>query len=654
MYFNGYINETRLITELTELENDGRQISEDFLMPSPPDQTGNEFNDHLSEYPHPNFLNSQAQLQQDYKPVPFNTFPPYSTDPKSVNSSVSLINVTSSSPTHNSGIQSSISSPSNQLIPTNQATPSPSSNQLDKCGHISETPNQLGEHYATSHGSSLQNEASRNAGVNEDNEMSSFPYNPYIKEEQPCDILDLDSQKIVYSPNDDHSQQGPLPPMHSLHHLQIPLIWQEHHALPYTQDIKPTLYPTIQPKQDFVPTMKQDYIHHQSQIGHQTPDVKQFASDVTGNQVTSSPSEFPSTTTPQENGGQTNTNTMALYQGIQGQEELGPKYHTIIGNGIETHNVTDNLMQGMEKTTEHRCTSCDKVFNKSCYLTQHNKTFHSGEKPYKCQKCGKRFACGPSHELHLSKHSAVKRFQCSRCVKSFNYKTDLRRHMCLHDGIKPFTCPTCGKGFIRKDHMMKHTETHTRKSANLAKKQEHFQPYLQSIDLYDNPGSNDVVDGIVDFLTEYDFNSQAQSQQDYKPVPFNTYPPYSTDPSSVNSCVSLINVTSSGPTHNSGIQSSISSPSNQLNPTNQATPSPSSNQLDKCGHISETPNQLGEHYATSHGSSLQNEASRNAGANEDNEISSFPYNPYIQEEQPCDFLDLYTGYKTDFVSNDTT
>ncbi|KAJ6636646.1 Zinc finger protein [Pseudolycoriella hygida] len=340
----------------------------------------------------------QAQSQQEYKPVPFNKFPQYFPHPSSVNSSVSPRNVTSSSPTHNSGIQSSISSPSNQLIPTNQATPSPSSNQCDKCGHICETASQLSEHYATSHGSSLQNEASRNAGVSEDNEISSFPYNPYIKEEQPCDILDLDSQKMVYSPNDDHSQQGPLPPMHSLHHLQRPLIWQEHHALPYTQDIKPTLYPTIQPKQDFVPTMKQDYIHHQSQIGHQTPDVKQFASDVTGNQVTSSPSEFPSTTTPQENGGH-------------------------------------------------------------------------GEKPYKCQKCGKRFACGPSHELHLSKHSAVKPFQCSRCVKSFNHKTDLRRHMCLHDGIKPFTCPTCGKGFIRKDHMMKHTETHTRKSANLAKKQ---------------------------------------------------------------------------------------------------------------------------------------------------------------------------------------
>lgn len=740
---------------------------------------------HNLEYgmPPPHFLNSQPPPQQEYKPVPSNRYHPYinhtlnPTHPNSINSSVSPRNVSSSSPTHNTSVmQSSTSSPSNQLIPTNQPTPSPSPNQCDKCGHICETASQLGEHYATAHGSSVHNESNRNAGSNEDAEISSYPYNPYIKEEQPCDILDLDSQKMVYSPNDEHSQQGPLPPMHSLHHLQRPLLWShEHHGLPYSQDIKPVLFPpTLTPKQEF-PTnvIKQEYIHHQPQIGHQQ-DVKPFTNDVSGSQVTSSPSEFPSTTTPQENGAQfrtsfeaatsslptnaptgkssswksnearrpktynctacnkwftssghlkrhynttlhknavkssgqpdpatmpisihhhpardqnknnhhhrgspaqapqpqppsseqsgspeynsqytpplgfqqtqgfqqygtalaihsttgsspngqagpsvlasqprgllillnntgtqqvlpeeeqqqtfmqlttqshtinspdpyntinrttinTNITTTELSQDIQDQEQLHQNYLTITGNSLDdteemlSPNTSDyssmlqmvndqsissyntsvprqsairRLMGGVaayqrdtsrrfspdipdsyhkmcrqdpmipqsgasqprspmetaspvaSSTTEsvetptgttsvHRCDACVKVFNKACYLTQHNKTFHSGEKPYKCQKCGKRFPCGQSHEEHIAKHGAVKPFKCDQCIKSFNHKTDLRRHMCLHTGSKPYSCMICSKGFIRKDHMMKHTETHTRKSANLAKK----------------------------------------------------------------------------------------------------------------------------------------------------------------------------------------
>lgn len=114
----------------------------------------------------------------------------------------------------------------------------------------------------------------------------------------------------------------------------------------------------------------------------------------------------------------------------------------------------------------YKCIDCDKTFNKACYLTQHNKTFHCGDKPFKCGRCGKRFSNEETHEEHASKHAGDKPHKCDRCPKQFNHKTDLRRHMCLHTGQKPFVCDTCGKGFIRKDHMLKHCETHFRKTQN--------------------------------------------------------------------------------------------------------------------------------------------------------------------------------------------
>lgn len=119
---------------------------------------------------------------------------------------------------------------------------------------------------------------------------------------------------------------------------------------------------------------------------------------------------------------------------------------------------------------EYHCDLCNKSFNKRLYLKQHNKYYHNGVQPFKCQMCGKRFANGESYENHAAKHSSIKPFKCETCPKAFHHKIDLRRHMYLHSDSKPFPCDLCGKGFIRKDHMLNHVNTHERRKFRQKKK----------------------------------------------------------------------------------------------------------------------------------------------------------------------------------------
>ena len=138
------------------------------------------------------------------------------------------------------------------------------------------------------------------------------------------------------------------------------------------------------------------------------------------------------------------------------------------------------------------CNVCGKICSNKQALKRH-KMLHTGERPFKCDECGKGFIRANQLKEHILTHSYIMeeadndvevkagvtltsvdstsekeeevdasngivglQKACDTCGKICANKQALQRHTMRHTGERPFKCDECGKGFIRITQLKQH------------------------------------------------------------------------------------------------------------------------------------------------------------------------------------------------------
>ncbi|XP_060793366.1 zinc finger protein 64 isoform X2 [Neoarius graeffei] len=108
----------------------------------------------------------------------------------------------------------------------------------------------------------------------------------------------------------------------------------------------------------------------------------------------------------------------------------------------------------------YECELCHKRFSRRDKLNLHSRS-HTGEKPHKCKHCAYAAADSSSLKKHLRVHYDERPFKCQICPYASRNSSQLTVHLRSHTGDAPFQCSECGAKFKINSDLKRHTRVHS-------------------------------------------------------------------------------------------------------------------------------------------------------------------------------------------------
>uniref|UniRef100_H3D4J1 ZFP64 zinc finger protein n=1 Tax=Tetraodon nigroviridis TaxID=99883 RepID=H3D4J1_TETNG len=105
----------------------------------------------------------------------------------------------------------------------------------------------------------------------------------------------------------------------------------------------------------------------------------------------------------------------------------------------------------------HKCKHCLYAAADSSSLKKQLR-IHYDERPFKCQICPYASRNSSQLTVHLRSHTGDAPFQCQQCDAKFKINSDLKRHVRIHSGEKPYKCDFCDYRCAMKGNLKSHVQ----------------------------------------------------------------------------------------------------------------------------------------------------------------------------------------------------